>query len=202
MTSRRAAAIFWACTLFSVGTGVFAFFAIDWSSAFRVSPSISGSSVTFIDSDTNDALATVTALVRTAPALKSTPTPTVVPPLSAGGITLGGARYRLNAVADPEPAGFFEPAGGIRTVALNVTVQAGDKPLAYGFTEFRLIDADAKEHTWALGNNDPRLEQGTLQGGQSKTGWLAFAVPVNVKVAALLVQPGRSGPKIAVSALP
>ena len=202
MTSRRAAAIFWACTLFSVGTGVFAFVAIDWSSAFRVSPSISGSSVTFIDSGTNNALATVTALVRTAPARKSTPTPTVVPPLSAGGITLDGALYRLNAVADPEPAGFFKPAGGNRTVALNVTVQAGDKPLAYGFTEFRLIDADAKEYTWALGNNDPRLEQGTLQPGQSKTGWLAFAVPVNVKVAALLVQPGRSGPKIAVSALP
>jgi len=202
MTSRRAAAIFWACTLFSVGTGVFAFFAIDWSSAFRVSPSISGSSVTFIDSGTNNARATVTALVRTAPALKSTPTPTVVPPLSAGGITLGGARYRLNAVADPEPAGFFEPAGGIRTVALNVTVQAGDKPLAYGFTEFRLIDADAKEYTWALGNSEPKLGQGTLQPGQSKTGWMAFALPVDVKAVALLVQPDRSRPKIAVSALP
>jgi len=202
MTSRRAAAIFWACTLFSVGTGVFAFFAIDWSSAFRVSPSISGSSVTFIDSGTNNARATVTALVRTAPALKSTPTPTVVPPLSAGGITLGGARYRLNAVADPEPAGFFKPAGGIRTVALNVTVQAGDKPLAYGFTEFRLIDADAKEYTWALGNSEPKLGQGTLQPGQSKTGWMAFALPVDVKAVALLVQPDRSRPKIAVSALP
>ena len=202
MTSRRAAAIFWACTLFSVGTGVFAFFAIDWSSAFRVSPSISGSSVTFIDSGTNNARATVTALVRTAPALKSTPTPTVVPPLSAGGITLGGARYRLNAVADPEPAGFFKPAGGIRTVALNVTVQAGDKPLAYGFTEFRLIDANAKEYTWALGNSEPKLGQGTLQPGQSKTGWMAFALPVDVKAVALLVQPDRSRPKIAVSALP
>ena len=202
MTKKRAMLFFWACTLFSVGTGVFAFVAVDWSSAFRVSPSISGSSVTFIDSGTNNALATVTAPVRTAPALKSTPTPTVVPPLSAGGITLGGALYRLNGVADPEPAGFFKPAGGIRTVALNVTVQAGDKPLAYGFTEFRLIDADAKEYTWALGNNEPRLEQGTLQPGQSKTGWMAFAVPLEVKVAALLVQPGRRGPKIAVSALP
>lgn len=185
---------FWACMLFSVGTGVFAFVAVDWPSAYRVSSNVSSS--------TGDALATVTALVRTAPALKSTPTPTVVPPLSAGGITLGGARYRLNAVADPEPAGFFKPAGGIRTVALNVTVQAGDKPLAYGFTEFRLIDADAKEYTWALGNSEPKLGQGTLQPGQSKTGWMAFALPVDVKAVALLVQPDRSRPKIAVSALP
>ena len=185
---------FWACMLFSVGTGVFAFVAVDWPSAYRVSSNVSSS--------TGDALATVMALARTETALKATPTPTVVPLLAADGITLDGALYRLNAVADPEPAGFSKPAGGKKTVALNVTVQAGDKPLAYGFTKFRLIDADGKEYTWALGNSEPKLGQGTLQPGQSKTGWMAFALPVDVKAVALLVQPDRGGPKIAVSALP
>ena len=194
--------LFWACMLFSVGTGVFAFVAVDWSSAYRVSSNVSSRSVTFAGAGTGDALATVTVLVRTATALKATPSSAAVPPLAAGGITLDGALYRLNAVADPEPAGFFKPAGGKKTVALNVTVQAGDKPLAYGFTEFRLIDADGKEYTWALGNSEPKLGHGTLQPGQSNTGWLAFAVPVDVKAVALLVQPGRGGPKIAVSGLP
>lgn len=187
--------------LFSVGTGVFACNAIDWSSAARVN-SFSSTSVVFSDPGTNDALLTVTAVARTAFAPKPTATPTIVPPLSADGVTIEGALYRLNAVADPEPAGFFKPAAGKRTVALNVTVTAGDKALAYGFTQFRLIDAQAKEYTWALGNNGPKFEQGTLQPGQSKTGWMAFSVPADVKPVAVLVQATGAGPKIAVSALP
>ena len=193
---------FWACMLFSVGTGVFAFVAVDWPSAYRVSSNVSSRSVTFAGAGTGDALATVTVLVRTATALKASPTATVVPPFSAGGVTIDGALYRLNAVADPEPAGFFLPAAGQRTVALNVTVTAGDKPLRYRFTQFRLIDTAGREYTWAITNSTPKLESGTLQPGQSKTGWLAFAVPVDVKAVALLVQPGLGGPKIAVSALP
>ncbi len=199
---RRAAAIFWACILFSVGTGVFAFLAVDWSSAFRLSDGITSTSISLSDPKTSDVLATVTALSRTAVAPKQTATPTVVPPLAAGGITLDGVQYRVNAVADPEPPGFFKPAAGKRTIGLNVTVTAGDKPLPYGFTQFRLIDEDAKEYTWALGNNEPKFEQGTLQPGESKTGWMTFSVPVDVKVVAVLVQPAPVGPKIAVSALP
>ena len=196
MTMKRAAAFFSACILFSVGTGVFAFTAVDWSSAVRLN-GVSSTSVTFTSLATNDVLLTVTAV-----APKPTGTATVVPPLSAGGITLDGGLYRLNAVADPEPPGFFKDVAGRRMVALNVTVTAGDKAMAYGFTQFRLIDAEAKEYTWAIGNNQPKFEQGTLQPGQSKTGWMAFSVPADVKPVAVLVQPLGGGPKIAVSALP
>ena len=196
MTMKRAAAFFSACILFSVGTGVFAFTAVDWSSAVRLN-GVSSTSVTFTSPATNDVLLTVTAV-----APKPTATATVVPPLSAGGITLDRALYRLNAVADPEPAGFFKDVAGRRMVALNVTVTAGDKAMAHGFTQFRLIDAEAKEYTWAIGNNQPKFEQGTLQPGQSKTGWMAFSVPADVKPVAVLVQPIGGGPKIAVSALP
>lgn len=201
MTMKRAAAFFWACILFSVGTGVFAFTAVDWSSAVRVN-SLATNVVIATDSRTNDALLTVTAVARTAFAPIPTATVTTVPPLSAGGVRLDGALYRLDAIADPEPAGFFKPAAGKRTVALHITVIAGDKALAYGFTQFRLIDAEAKEYTWALGNSEPKFEQGTLQPGQTKTGWMAFSVPVGVKPVAVLVQPTGVGPKIAVSALP
>ncbi|MEP6872590.1 MAG: DUF4352 domain-containing protein [Anaerolineaceae bacterium] len=199
---RRAAAFFWACILFSVGTGVFACNAVDWSSAVRVDDGITHTSISITDPQTSDILATVTALARTALVPKQAATPTIVPPMAAGGINLDGASYRVNAIADPEPAGFFKPAAGKRTVALNVTVTAGDKTLAYGFTQFRLIDAQAKEYTWALGNNEPKFEQGTLQPGQSKSGWMAFAVPADVKPVAVLVQPTGAGPKVAVSALP
>ena len=202
MTMGRATAIFLACVLFSVGIGVFAFVAVDWSSAFRVNDRITSTSISISDPQTSDVFATVTALARKALAAKQTATPTVVPPLAAGGIAVDGAHYRLNEVADPEPAGLFRPVAGRRTVALNITVTAGDKPLAYGFTQFRLIDAEAREYTWALGNNEPKFEQGTLQPGESKTGWMAFAVPTGVKVVAVLVQPNPIGPKIAVSALP
>lgn len=193
--------VFWACILFSASTAVFAFVAVDWSSAFRAKTTVSSTSLTFTSSRTTGGLATLTALVRTATAPRATATPTVVPPLSAGGVTIEGAHYRLNTVADPEPAGFFKPASGKRSVAVNVTVDAGDRPLAYGFTQFRLIDADGNEYTWALANNQPKLEHGTLQPGQSVTGWMAFAVPLGVKPVALLVRPG-SGPNIAVAALP
>ena len=201
MTMKRAAAFFSACILFSVGTGVFAFTAVDWSSAVRLN-GVSSTSLTFTSPAANDVFLTLTAVARTAIAPKPTGTATVVPPLSAGGITLDGGLYRLNAVADPEPAGFFKDVAGRRMVALNVTVTAGDKALAYGFTQFRLIDAEAKEYTWAIGNSQPKFEQGTLQPGQSKTGWMAFSVPADVKPVAVLVQPLGGGPKIAVSALP
>lgn len=201
MTMRRAAAFFWACILFSLATGVFAYAAIDWSTVARVNTA-TGTNVNSPGPGASDSLATVTAVVRTATAAKPTAAPTVIPPLSSGGITLNGVLYRLNAVMDPEPPGFFKPAAGRRTVALNVTVTAGEKPLAYGFTQFRLLDADGKEYTWSLGNNEPKFEQGTLQPGESKSGWMAFALPLDVKPVALLVQPTAAGPKVGVSALP
>ena len=109
----RAQLIFWSCLLFAAAVGVYAYFARDWST-LQIDSTSAGSVADLPDSE--DFGATVTAVIRmatrTAAAATQASTPAAVPPLTAGGVTVGDAHYRVDAFLNPEPAGFFKPAAG------------------------------------------------------------------------------------------
>lgn len=144
---------------------------------------------------------TATAVFRTATALAGQRTPSVPPTPSGRDITqvpigatteIGGSRYTVHQVADPEPPGFFTTTAGNRRVALEITQEATGRDVTYSFAAFRLRDANGEEHTWAITNSAPKFDSGTLKSGESKTGWISFQVPVGVGLDALiLTQPGR-----------
>lgn len=208
MTQKRASLFLVACLLFAAGTGVFAYFARDWSTVGLTIAETSAPGVPDIESA--DISATLTALPRAtgtptrSAATTRTPatsTPTA-PPLSPAGVTVGGVLYRVNIILDPEPPGLSKPPVGRRIAGVNVSVIAVSAPLSYSFTQFRLIDTAGQEYGWALGNSEPKLEQGVLAAGVTRTGWIAFSLPDGAKPAVITVQPAPGGPKTPIAAVP
>ena len=208
MTQKKANLFLLACVLFAAGTGLFAFASLDWSTVRVTIAETSMSRVPDIASA--DISATLTALPRpTGTSTRSaattrtpaTSTPTA-PPLSPAGVTVDGVLYRVGLILDPEPPGLFKPPAGRRIVGVNVSVIAVSAPLSYSFTQFRLIDTAGQEYTWALGNSEPKFEQGVLAAGATRTGWIAFNLPDGAKPAVLTVQPVAGGPKTPIAAFP
>lgn len=208
MTRKKANLFLFACVLFAAGTGLFAYASLDWSTVRVTIAETSTSRVPDIESA--DISATLTALPRPtgtstrSAATTRTPatfTPTA-PPLASGGVTVDGVLYRVNKPVDPEPPGLFKPPAGRHIVGVSVTVQAGSVPLSYAFTQFRLVDTAGQEYTWALGNSEPKLEQGLLAAGATRTGWIAFSLPDGAKPAVLTVQTTPGGPKTPIAAIP
>lgn len=199
MTLTRASLFLVACIVFALGVAVFGYFWRDWSTMRLVTSAVSETPTP--DQDERDLFATLTALPRPT-GIGTPPAPTATPPpLSEGGVIVNGVLYRVNGIADPEPAGFFKPQAGRRIVAVNVSAKAGQAALSYSFTQFKVVGDDGVEYTWALGNSEPKFEQGSLPAGETRTGWLAFAVPEGVKVKSVLVQPPGGG-KVGIAAIP
>lgn len=199
MTMFRAQIFFWGCILFGVATAAYVYNALDWSTVQIGPDNSSVHAVYTADIEFGPTLTAIAKfLTRTATPVVPTPTP---PPLAAGGVTVSGVAYRVDAVSDPETAGLFKPPAGKRLVAVHVTVRAGSAALQYSFTQFLLADAAGKEYTWALGNSEPQFQQGSLPAGETRSGWLAFAVPMGVEPSVVLVQPVPAGPKIPIAAL-
>lgn len=199
MTLQRASFFLVACIIFALGVAVFGYASRDWST-LRLDTTTAVELPT-PDQEELDLFATLTALPRPT-GIGTPPAPTATPPpLSSGGVTVNGVLYRVNGIADPEPAGFFKPQAGRRIVAVNVTVRAGQAALSYSFTQFKVVGDDGVEYTWALGNSEPKFEQGSLPAGETRTGWLAFGVPEGVKVKSVLVQPPGGG-KVGIAAIP
>lgn len=208
MTQKKANLFLLACILFAAGTGLFAYASLDWSTVGVTIAETSASRVPDIESA--DISATLTALPRaTGTATRSaattrtpaTSTPTA-PPLASDGVTVNGVIYRVNKVVAPEPPGLFKPPAGRHIVGVSVSITAGAVPLSYAFTQFRLIDGAGQEYGWALGNSEPKLEQGVLAAGATRTGWIAFSLPDGAKPAVITVQPAPGGPKTPIATIP
>lgn len=148
--------------------------------------------------------ATATAAVRTVTALAGGRTPNGTAPTPSGrditqvpvGATteVGGSRYTVHQVADPEAPGLFTTTAGNRRVALEITQEAVANNVTYSFANFRLRDVNGEEHTWAITNTSPQFQSGTLKAGESKRGWISFQVPTGVGIDALiLLTPGKAG---------
>jgi len=114
---------------------------------------------------------------------KATPAATAVPSAPAQGqpFLVGGTRYTVNEVRDPEPPGFFTPARGMRFIAVDITQEAVSAPSPYSIAYFNLRDSDGKDYGWTNGNSTPALGNGTLAPGQTARGWVVFQVPAAAK---------------------
>jgi hypothetical protein len=137
-----------------------------------------------------------TAAALTTPGPGSTRTP-ATPAVAAVGIgqpiEVGGSRYTVYQVADPEPPGIFTTTAGNRRVALEVSQEALSGTVQYTFAQFKIRDTSGTDYTWAITNSKPGFEQGTLTPGQAKQGWISFQVPVGVQLDALVLQiPGQA----------
>jgi hypothetical protein len=148
------------------------------------------------------AAATITATIREVTAAAATAI-AVKTPLANGGsvdvvpvgqpVELGGSRFTVLQVLDPEPPGLFKTEAGKRRVAIELTQQSVSGTQRYHFAQFVLRDASGGLHTWAITNGEPAFNVGQLEAGQSRTGWISFQVPEAAVLDALVFDPLGAG---------
>ncbi len=149
--------------------------------------------------------ATITAVARLATAFAATAA-AVNTPLAGGAngdvvpvgqpIEVDGSRFTVLQVLDPEPAGLFRTDAGKRRVAIEITQEAVGEAQQYHFAQFQVRDTSGTIHTWAITNGAPAFQTGSLQAGESRTGWISFQVPDGAALDALIFDElGPVGPQ-------
>ena len=135
--------------------------------------------------------ATTTALAGSnTPSPLSTPVSELMPVGIGETVEWRGSRYTVHQLVDPEPPGFFTATEGNRRITFEVTQEAVDQAVAYSFALFYLRDSNGEEHVWAITNGEPGFGSGSLNPGQSNTGWITFMIPEGAEPAALMLLSG------------
>lgn len=142
--------------------------------------------------------ATARAVVATVTALagSNTPSPLRTPVSELEPVGIGesvewrGSRYTVHQLVDPEPPGFFTATAGNRRITLEVTQEAVGQAVAYSFALFYLRDTNGDEHVWAITNGEPSFGSGSLNPGESNTGWITFQLPEGAEPDALMLLSG------------
>ncbi len=115
----------------------------------------------------------------------------------------GGSRYTINEVRDPAPIGFLGIGEGNRLIAIDVTQEGTSQLDPFNPLYFALQDAAG--YIYFPGFTDsalaPSLSSGDLGAGQKVRGWVAFEVPENAEIRAVLTQPHPLGGTVVIAAL-
>ncbi len=97
-----------------------------------------------------------------------------------GDVTVGSARYQVRSAGTKAPA-------GSRWLVVSMTYQATDR-MRYDGRRWRTVDADGEPHPWTSAPAPrPELGKGTLDAGESRTGYLAFEVPADIDIRHLVL---------------
>lgn len=148
-----------------------------------------------VDATARPAILTATALAGS-PGFVSTRVPTGSSGTTVEAVGIGepveyaGSRYTVLQLVDPEPPGFFTATAGNRRVTLEVRQEAVSQSVAYSFALFYLRDASGEEYVWAITNGEPSFGSGSLNPGESNTGWISFMIPQGAEPAELVVLSG------------
>lgn len=146
------------------------------------------------DEDDGDRTPSPVAVTTRTPAASSTSTPAAtstpsVKPKVGQTVTIGDAKYTVNAVRDNLPGTTYStPEAGMRWVAFDVTIEAV-KPVNYNPFNFTLQDASAYvyDRGFVSGGPQPELSSGDLSAGEKVRGWIPFEVPADAKLTTLRV---------------
>ena len=147
-----------------------------------------------IEATARPAILTATALAGTTGTV-ATRVPTRGP-VSVEAVGIGetieyaGSRYTVLQLIDPEPPGFFTATAGNRRITLEVRQEALSQAVAYSFALFYLRDTSGEEYVWAITNGEPAFGSGSLNPGESNTGWISFMIPQGAEPAGLVVLSG------------
>lgn len=135
-------------------------------------------------------VATVTALAGNTPSPLSTPVSELEPVAIGETVEWRNSRYTVHQLVDPEPPGFFTAKAGNRRITLEVTQEAVGQAVAYSFALFYLRDSNGDEHVWSITNGEPAFGSGSLNPGESNTGWISFDIPEDAQPEALMLLSG------------
>lgn len=147
-----------------------------------------------IEATARPAILTATALAGT-PGIVATRVPTgAATAVEAVGIgetvEFAGSRYTVLQLVDPEPPGFFTATAGNRRITLEVRQEAVSQAVAFSFALFYVRDTSGEEYVWSITNGEPAFGSGSLNPGESNTGWITFQLPVGAEPAELVALGG------------
>jgi len=114
-----------------------------------------------------------------------TPADLLVDGQPAGTVTASVPKYR------PRLAGQGAPEG--RRFAVVQIAYAATAPLTYRPADWLVVDADGGRHPVAAVQPKQPLGEGSLEAGAAASGPVAFAVPANVDVRAIVLRPQDAG---------